>query len=163
MTDERGALEQLHDAGAQIIEGVDRCLPEWTESQVARILDAWGRADGATRAQALSDAREEGARVAVEVVDELRSLFAADAAEQCATPLEVVRRAVRAPTAVLRAAGVPPVVRDEIDERSFPDDLYDLTPRTLGDLGDDRLAPLHFVWGMAKAAVLRARDSRAGE
>ena len=151
------ALAQLHDAGSQIIEGVGRCLPSWTEAHVVRLLDAWGRADAATREQALRAARDEGAAITDEIVRELRLLMETDPLDQRATPLEVVRRAIRAPTTVLEAAGVPPVVRDPFDERSFPDDRYDLTPRTLGDLGDDRLAPLHLVWGVAKAAVLRAR------
>ena len=43
------------------------------------------------------------------------------------------------------------------DERAWPDDRYGLVPHDLGDLGDPDLAPLHFAWGMAKAAVLRAR------
>jgi len=34
---------------------------------------------------------------------------------------------------------------------------YGLVPRTLGDLGDPELAPLHLAWGMAKATVIRAR------
>ena len=77
--------------------------------------------------------------------------------QQQATPLEVVRSAYREPTAVLAAAGVRPIVRDEFDERAWPDDIYGLVPRTLGDLGDPELAPLHLAWGMAKATVIRAR------
>jgi hypothetical protein len=87
----------------------------------------------------------------------LEALFALDPAEQRATPLEVVRSAYREPTAVLAAAGIPPVARDEFDERAWPDDHYGLVIHDLGDLGDSDLAPLHFAWGMAKARVLRAR------
>ena len=58
---------------------------------------------------------------------------------------------------MLRAAGVPGVVRDAFEERAFPEDEYDLAPRTLGDLGDPDLGPQLLAWGMAKAAVLRAR------
>ena len=58
---------------------------------------------------------------------------------------------------MLEAAAIPPVERDEFDERAWPDDRYGLVPRTLGDLGDPDLAPLMLAWGMAKAAVLRAR------
>jgi hypothetical protein len=51
---------------------------------------------------------------------------------------------------------VPPVVRDEFDVRAWPDDRYSLVPRTLADLGDPDLGPLHLAWGLAKAAALRA-------
>ena len=84
------------------------------------------------------------------------TLFARDPAEQRTTPLQIVRGLVAAPTAVLAAAGVPGVVRDAFEERAFPDDEYDLVPRTLGDLGDPDLGPLLLAWGIAKAAVLRA-------
>jgi hypothetical protein len=93
------------------------------------------------------------------VTDELRTLFALDAAAQSATPLEIVRGAMREPTDVLRAAGVPPVVRDAFAERAWPDDRYALVPTTLGDLGDPELGPLQLAWGLAKTKVLRARTS----
>jgi hypothetical protein len=160
--DERAALEQLQEVGTRIIDGVERCLPRWTEVSVRTVLDAWGRADPETRERALTAASAAGASATADVVQELRTLLATDPSEQRATPLEVVRRAVVAPTAVLEVAGIPPVVRDAFDERAFPDDHYDLTPRTLGDLGDEELAPLHLVWGVAKAAVLRARAERRG-
>ncbi len=76
---------------------------------------------------------------------------------QRSTPLEIVRRAYREPTAVLAAAGIPPVERDEFAERAWPDDTYGLVVHGLGDLGDDDLAPLQMAWGMAKAKVVRAR------
>jgi hypothetical protein len=87
----------------------------------------------------------------------LADLFAAAAIQQTATPLEIVRTAYREPTALLVALGVPAVVRDEFDERAWPDDRYGLVPRSLGDLGDDELAPLHLAWGIAKAAVIRSQ------
>jgi len=65
----------------------------------------------------------------------------------------VVRTGVREPSVVLEAIGIPSVVRDEFEERSFPDDRYGLAPRTFADL-DDGLGPWQLVWGVAKAAVL---------
>jgi hypothetical protein len=64
-----------------------------------------------------------------------------------------VRTAVREPSVVLADVGIPPVVRDEFEERSFPDDRYGLAPRTFADL-DEQLGPMQLVWGVAKAAVL---------
>ena len=84
-------------------------------------------------------------------------MFARDPAAQRATPLQIVRALVFAPTGVLRDAGVPGVVRDAFEERAFPDDEYDLSPRTLSDLGDPDLGPQLLAWGLAKAAVLRSR------
>jgi hypothetical protein len=145
------------DHGAAIVEGVERCGPAWVVGSVTRIIDAWGRLDSERRAAAIAEAREVAGPATARVVAQLRDLFARDPAEQRTTPLQIVRSLVAAPTEVLRAAGVPGVVRDAFEERAFPDDHYDLSPRTLGDLGDPELGPLLLAWGLAKAAVLRAR------
>ena len=151
------ALARLRATGDAIVEGVERCVPGWAVGGVERVLAAWGQLDAAAHATAVDEARAAGRAAAQRVSDELRTLLARDPAEQAATPLEIVRGAVREPTEVLARAGVPPVVRDEFEERALPEDLYGLAPRTLGDLGDESLAPLHLAWGMAKVAVLRAR------
>ena len=125
---------------------------------MTRLLDVWGRLDAHARAAAIAEAEAAAGPAVATVVAALRELFAADPAQQRTTPLQIVRGLVAAPTAVLRAAGVPGVVRDAFEERAFPDDEYDLVPRTLGDLGDPDLGPLLLAWGLAKAAVLRARS-----
>jgi hypothetical protein len=131
--------------------------------RVRSILDAWGRAPREVRRRAEREAVEAGAAAARRVGAELDRLFALPIAAQRATPLEIVRSAYREPTAVLHAAGVPPVTRDAFDERSWPDDEYGLVPRTLGDLGDESLAPLHLAWGLAKAALLgESRPDESG-
>ena len=66
------------------------------------------------------------------------------------------------PTAVLAAAGMPDVVRDPFEEQAWPDDRFGLVPRTLRDLDAD-LAAVHFAWGIAKAALLRARATRGSQ
>jgi hypothetical protein len=155
--DEARALARLDETGRAIVAGVERQLPGWARDQVARLLDAWGRAPADARVRAEAKSTEAGVAAARRIVTELRALLAIDPAQQPATPLEVVRTAYREPTAVLAAAGVPPIARDDFDERAWPDDVYGLVPRTLGDLGDRELAPLHLAWGMAKATVIRAR------
>jgi hypothetical protein len=155
--DEQRGLALLQEASAVILAGVERELPGWVERSVDRILDAWGRSGPDERARAERDAVGAGVASAARVVGELRELFALDPAEQRSTPLEIVRRAYREPTAVLAAAGIPPVERDEFAERAWPDDTYGLVVHGLGDLGDEELAPLQMAWGLAKAKVLRAR------
>jgi hypothetical protein len=158
--DEARSLARLDESGAAIVAGVEAQVPAWAQAEVERLLDAWGRTSVDVRARAQTESAAAGRAAAERIVAELRALFAIDPLQQGATPLEIVRTAYREPTVVLEAAGVPPVVRDEFDERAWPDDVYGLVPRTLGDLGDPDLAPLHLAWGMAKAAVIRARRSR---
>jgi hypothetical protein len=158
--DEERSLARLDESGAAIVAGVEAQVPAWAQTEVERLLDAWGRTSADVRARAEAESAAAGRAAAERIVAELRALFATDPLQQGATPLEIVRTAYREPTVVLEAAGVPPVVRDEFDERAWPDDVYGLVPRTLGDLGDPDLAPLHLAWGMAKAAVIRARRSR---
>ncbi len=146
---------RLDETGAAIVTGVERCLPDWCVRQVNRILDAWGRLDPDARQRAEENARSAGGAATTRVVADLRALLAADPAVQSTTPLEIVRTAYREPTAVLAGAGVPPVVRDRFDERAWPEDVYGLVPRSLGDLGDEELGPLLLAWGLAKAAIVR--------
>jgi hypothetical protein len=148
---------RLRTVGDAIVAGVEAQLPAWAVRRVRLLVAAWGRFDADAVAAVERHARLAGDRAAVRVGDELRDLFATSPELQRRTPLEIVRTAVREPTAVLAQAGVPAIVRDEFDERAFPDDVYGLVPRTLGDLGDEHLGPLQLEWGLAKTAVLRSR------
>jgi hypothetical protein len=132
-------------------------LPRWVERSVLRILAAW-RPGEAAPAEVLEAAGAAGARAAVEVGAELRALLAADIDDQRTTPLALLRGAVRYPTEVLRAAGVPEVERDRIQVRLLPDDPYDLSPATFADV-DPSLAEPGMVWGAAKALTHRRRHA----
>ena len=154
--DEATALRLLGEASAALVDGVRRSLPDWAAREADRLLAAWGQLDGGRRRQVAAEARAAGEAAARRVAAGLEVLLALDPADQRATPLEIIRGAVAEPTAVLTAAGLPDVVRDPFDERSWPDDRFGLVPRTLRDLDPD-LAAVHFAWGVAKAGVLRAR------
>jgi hypothetical protein len=78
---------------------------------------------------------------------------------QPSTPLSVLRGVTRHATAVLAAAGVVPVRRDEMRARSFPDDVYDLAPATWSDV-DPRLHDPGVVWGASKARAVIDRHRR---
>ncbi|HKY75713.1 MAG TPA: hypothetical protein VJS45_06220 [Acidimicrobiia bacterium] len=158
--DEATATERLAEAAEALIDGVGVALPAWAERAAGTLLTAWGGVDAGRRREVVAAARQAGERAARRVADELRDLLALDPAEQRATPLEVIRGAVVEPTEVLVAAGLPDVVRDPFEERAWPGDRFGLVPRTLRDLDPD-LAATHFAWGVAKAAVLRARAGRS--
>ena len=153
------ADRRLEEASAALVDGVGLALPSWAARSADGLLAAWGRLDAERRRAVVEEAREAGERAARRVANELAGLFALDPADQRATPLQFIRTAVAEPTAVLAAAGMPDVVRDEFDERSWPEDRFGLVPRTLKDLDPD-LAAVHFAWGVAKAQVLRARMHR---
>ena len=150
------ALARLEEASAALLDGVARAVPDWAARAADTLLSAWGRVDPDRQREVVAAAREAGERAAQRVADELAGLLALDPAEQRATPLEIIRTAVVEPTEVLAGAGLPDVVRDPFEERAWPDDRFGLIPRTLRDLDPD-LAAVHFAWGIAKAAVLRAR------
>jgi len=113
---------------------------------------------GALRQKAV----EAGADATAQIAPQVRSVLALDIDDQRVGPLELVRGAVRWPTAVLRDAGIPEVARDQSAQTMFPDDVYDLTPGSFRDI-DPALHELGLVWGAAKAHVHLSRRKAAGQ
>lgn len=149
---------QLAAFAAALADAVDAALPGWVVRSVERIAEAWQPG----RASELADAASEaGQRARAESGAAVRRLLEADVDEQAGSPLALLRGAVRFPTAVLAAAGVPPVVRDDFAERAFPDDAYDLAPASFADV-DPALHELGLAWGAAKAHVVLRRRRAEG-
>jgi len=149
--DEEAALRRYADALADAIE---TAVPGWVRRVVEeRLNQALGQADPEVVARATT----AGVRAGRDVGGQVRRLLEADIDTQRTTPLALLRTAVRYPTEVLRDAGVPEVVRDEFAVRSFPEDVYDLTPASFADV-DEALHEPGLEWGAAKAHVhLRRR------
>jgi hypothetical protein len=137
----------MEEQAAALADAIEAALPGWVERSVEQVMRAW-------RGDVTDEVREEAAAVGREAVADVapkvRALLAADIDAQRTNPLSLVRAAVQYPTAVLRGAGVPPVVRDEDQERLFPDDVYNLVPANFGDV-DPALADVGLLWGAAKA------------
>lgn len=146
----------LAGVGATLADGIVAALPGWVERSVGRLVTAWS---GSVPPEVAAAAARAGRDAAGEVGVAVRALLSSDVDDQRSTPLTLVRRAVRYPTEVLRAAGVPPVVRDAFDESRFADDIYGLTPATLTDV-DPALAGPALTWGAAKAWEHRRRHLR---
>lgn len=146
-------------AGA-LAAGIEAALPAWV---VRCVVDRAEAHRPGSSAGLLADAEAAGRAAQAEVGPRVRALLQADVDAQATGPLALVRTAVAHPTAVLAAAGVPEVVRDEFAVRAFPDDGYDLAPASFADLHPD-LQELGLVWGAAKAHVVlrRRRDGQAG-
>jgi len=144
--------------GTVLADGIEAALPRWVVESVARIMTAW---EGVVPPLVAEAASAAGLQAAAEVTPVVRALLAADIDEQRSTPLAIVRStALRYPTSILQAAGVPPVSRDAAAETLFPDDLYDLVPASFADLGPD-LLDAGVRWGAAKAFEHKRRHGNA--
>jgi hypothetical protein len=155
---ERDDLRRLADYASELAAGIEDALPSWVQRQVARVMVAW-------TGSVPDDVRDEAARAGRAARDELgptvRALLELDIDDQRTNPMTIVRSAAAYPTAVLRAAGVPPVERDANAVRQFPDDDYDLVPTRFADL-DPGLHERGIHWGAAKAHVHLQRRRAEG-
>jgi hypothetical protein len=156
--DDPDDADALATHAAALADGIEGAVADWVERSVERLLIAYrGRVEPEERVAASA----AGTAAAADIGPAVRALLATDIDEQRNGPLALARRAVRYPTVVLRAAGVPAVERDEFVERQFPDDVYDLAPATFADL-DPALHELGINWGAAKAHTHLVRRRREG-
>jgi len=85
---------------------------------------------------------------------ELERLLDQPGAVQTATPLEVVREALRPLTDALARTGVEPPERDEQQVAALPGDPYDLAPASAADISESAWEA-SLAWGASKAAAVR--------
>lgn len=150
----------LAERAEALVAAVDAALGAWVVRAVRGRWRDWTAEEpppGLLAAAAIA-----GDRARADVVPSLRDLLQADVDAQRTNPLALLRSAVVHPTRVLAEAGVPPVVRDPHAERLFPDDPYDLTPGSFGDV-DESLHEPGLAWGAAKAHIVLARRRRGGQ
>jgi len=152
-------LEALAGYAAVLADGIERAIGPWVERSVVTVCEKSGvMVTGNLRQRA----RTAGAEATAEIAPRVHALLALDIDEQRVGPLELLRGAVRWPTQVLRDSGVTAASRDESARAMFPDDDFDLTPASFGDL-DPALHEPGLVWGAAKAHVFLARRRAAGQ
>jgi hypothetical protein len=150
----------LMEYGRALADAIATALPDWVVRSVTGRWRDWSGTDAS--AELVDSARVAGARAGADVVPAVRALLALDVDEQRVNPLALLRRAVSYATEVLQAAGVPAVVRDEFDERAFPDDIYALVPASFADV-DPALHEPGLLWGAAKAHAHLVRRRQPGE
>lgn len=144
---------------AALAGGIEAHLGGWVVRCVETRLTEWS---GEVRPEVRAAAERAGDRARVEVGPLVREALEIDIDDRPASPLSILRRAVRYPTEVLAAAGVPHVVRDDVDERLFPDDVYGLTPASFADVHPTLHEP-GLAWGAAKAFVHLSRRRAEGK
>ncbi len=151
--EDRSDEQLLARYAAALADGVERALPGWVAASVARRLPA------EVLELHRAEIEEAGRAAAADVGERVRELLTLDIDEQWTNPLSLIRSAIRYPTAVLAAAGVAGVVRDEQSVRFQPEDVYDLAPASFADLAPE-LHDLGIGWGAAKAHVHLRRRRR---
>ena len=140
--------EDVGAYGRVLADHVIKAIPDWVESVVV------GR--GGTRLA--PDARLLGDAMALRVRGPLLDLLTADIDAQRQSPLALLRQHVGPLTDFLRIAGVQTVERDPYDREAFPDDVYELSPKSWSDFGED-VADAGLRWGAAKAMAHRRRHA----
>ena len=146
-------------ATADLIAAIERVVEPWL-LRVA--IDRYGAHRGEVDSRFREDAAVAARDGARWTIDRLRSTLEVDVDAQRVNPLQVLREAVRFPSAVLSRAGVPPIVRDEYDERINPDDIYGIGPAHWNDI-DESLTEPGIVWGAAKASTVLQRRRAEGK
>jgi hypothetical protein len=152
------SMPQMDDYAHALADGIEAALPTWVVRSVAMLMTAWS---GTVPPDVALSAEEAAQRARGETGGAIRRLLEADIDEQTTTPLALLRGAVRYPTDVLVAAGVPGLERDRFAEEAFPDDIYDLTPARFADI-DPALAEVGLAWGAAKAFAHKQRHAGPG-
>ena len=143
------ARAQRREIGRQLVEVAVATLPGWVERSVVGRLPP--EPDDARRADLVVLVAAAGAAAADEGRRGLQDAVRREPGiDHGPAPLQVLRRLVSHPTAVLRSLGTPELDRAPFDRQAFPDDVYDLSPATWADI-DPALHEPGLAWGAATA------------
>jgi len=136
----------------RLLETSDEVVTKWVERLIQRHCDEQKFSD-LQAGELLSSVVWQ---VSDEVHSRLENLLSLDVLEQRTNPLAIFRQATRPITELLSNLGCSPVSRDEFNERSFPEDIYGLSPATWIDI-DEALVEPGIEWGAWKAATVMMR------
>ena len=144
------------EAGAAVRAAFASAYEPYVRSRLEERMAGSGPAAGSQAREALlrESLDDAIARGRSWLAERLRELSETPFAEQSRGPLELFQEAMRFPTEVLAAAGVPIPERDAVASNALPGDLYDLAPATSRDLGEEAWTA-HLAWGAAKARAMR--------
>lgn len=143
---------EMNQYSERLIWTVESTVPVWLRSSFDRIVSSQG-----LEAAVDSKLRDQEIGRAVDwLMSELRDLLGSEPWEQRRNPLDLLRQSTVSVSRELERLGARPVVRDEFEERSFPDDMFALCPATWIDVHPD-LHEVGLEWGAWKAAAIISR------
>ncbi len=143
----------------QLADAVAAAVPMWL---VRCVVPTARRLGTVPTPQMHADAEEMSRTAAPLVIAALNDLLATDVDAQTTNPLSVLRVAVSHPTEVLERFGVAHAHRDGFAVRSFPADVYGLSPATWADV-DESLREPGLIWGAWKAKTVLTRRRAEGK
>lgn len=153
----------LESATADLIAVIDAATHEWLVRCVMKTyVQQLGTPRLAVEEELIAAAQLAAEQGRAYVAGELSTELGKDVDEQRVNPLQVLRNAVVFPTRVLQEFGVPPIVRDEMDARMMPDDVFGLSPAHWNDVDESLLEP-GVIWGAAKAHKVLQRRREEGK
>ena len=146
-------------ATADLIDAIDKVVEGWLVRVAETVfVGRNGVLTGDFRRAAQAAAREG----ATWTMTKLHAALEVDVDAQRVNPLQILRDAVRFPTEVLLAAGIPTLQRDEFDVKINPDDVYGIGPAHWNDV-DESLTEPGIIWGAAKASTVLQRRRAEGK
>ena len=153
----------LESATADLIAAIDAATHEWLVRCVMKTyVQQLGTPRLAVEEELIAAAQLAAEQGRAYVAGELSTELGKDVDEQRVNPLQVLRNAVTFPTRVLQEFSVPPIVRDEMDARMMPDDVFGLSPAHWNDVHESLLEP-GVIWGAAKAHRVLQRRREEGK
>lgn len=146
-------------ATADLIDAIDKVVEGWLVRVAETVfVGRNGVLTGDFRRAAQAAAREG----ATWTMTKLHAALEVDVDAQRVNPLQILRDAVRFPTALLVVAGIPAPQRDEFDVKINPDDVYGIGPAHWNDI-DESLTEPGIIWGAAKASTVLQRRRAEGK
>ncbi|CAB4742185.1 unannotated protein [freshwater metagenome] len=151
--------QMFAELSLELAQTIDDVLVDWV---VTTITNRAAAANLRLNEEQLDLAARAGEQCRSEVSPKMRALLITDLDAQQSTPLALLRSSTSYATQVLQRVGVPPVRRDEFEQRAFPDDIYALAPASFNDV-DERLQEPGLLWGAAKAHLHLQRRRKSGQ
>lgn len=145
-------MEQVDQYSGRLLAVSQQVVDIWTQ----RLIDRHCSPEQLAPAQVILERAAVVSNVRFYVVSELQQLLATDVEQQRVNPLAIFRSAIQPLTDFFESLNCHHVPRDEFNRRSFPGDVFGLSPATWADI-DERLIEPGLEWGAFKAATMISR------
>lgn len=149
--EDQGEISELNSYSQDLLDAVLEAIPSWLARKFLEVAPGVLIDEASIIDETVGYVREK-----------FVELLSTDIDEQRVNPLQILRLSTKFATIALTEAGVPPVARDEFDQKSMPDDVYAFGPLTWRDLSEN-VHDAGITWGAWKAASVLTRRRAEGK